>query len=118
MTPNQSLVRTQKAAPHTSNVMRKEGTMNHKEKVAELFDAMAGEVWAFIRESESGFPEGWVPAAYVKDQLDLKKSSYPQSNQIDNKTGWLFATIARHLEDQGKVVFKKTGSRSYYKTSS
>lgn len=92
--------------------------MNHKAKISELFDAMATEVFSFIKESESGFPERWVPAAYIKDQLDLKKSSYPQSNQIDNKTGWLFATIARHLEDRGKVTFKKVGSRSYYKTSS
>lgn len=90
--------------------------VNHKARVAELFDAMATEVVSYIKESESGVPEGWVPAAYIKDQLDLKKSSYPQTNQIDNKTGWLFATIVRHLEDRGKVTFKKAGSRSYYKT--
>lgn len=77
---------------------------------------MADEVRSFIKESESGFPEGWVPAAYIKDQLDLKKSSYPQNNKIDNKTGWLFATLARHLEDQHKVKFKKVGSRSFYKS--
>jgi hypothetical protein len=77
---------------------------------------MADQVCLFIKESESGFSEGWVPATYIKDQLDLKRSSYPQSNKIDNKTGWLFATLARHLEDNGKVKFKKVGSRSFYKS--
>lgn len=90
--------------------------MSHKDKVAEFFDAMAAEVCSFIKESESVFSEGWVPAAYIKEQLDLKKFSYPQSNEIDNKTGWLFAIIARYLEDQGKVTFKKVGSRSFYKS--
>ena len=90
--------------------------MSHKNKISELFSLMSDEVCSFIKESEPGFTKGWVPATYIKDQLDLKKSSYPQSNDIDNKTGWLFATIARHLEDQSKVEFKKDGSRSYYKS--
>ena len=90
--------------------------MSHKTKVHELFSLMSIEVLAFIKESESGFTEGWVPATYVKDQLELKLSSYPQSNKIDNKTGWLFAIIARYLEDNNSLIFKKDGSRSYYKS--
>ena len=90
--------------------------MSNKSKVDELFNAMSDEVCNFIKSSESGFSECWVPATYIKDQLDLKKSAYPQGNKIDNKTGWLFATIARHLQDQNKVIFKKVGSRSFYKT--
>ena len=92
--------------------------MTHKTKVHELFDQMSGQVCDFIKISESGFNEGWVPATYIKDQLELKKSSYPQGNKIDNQTGWLFATIARHLQDEGKLIFQKVGSRSFYKTSS
>jgi hypothetical protein len=90
--------------------------VSHRKNVADLFDAMADEVHSFIKESEASFPEAWVPAAYIKDQLDLKKSSYPQSNEIDNKTGWLFATLARHLEDRQQVRFKKVGNRSFYKS--
>jgi len=90
--------------------------MNHKLQVNELFNLMSDEVCSFIKSEETAFPEGWVPAAHIKEQLDLNKSSYPQSNEIDNKTGWLFATIARNLEDQKKVTFKKIGSRSFYKT--
>lgn len=90
--------------------------MSHRTKVHELFGLLSDEVLSFIRESESGFADGWVPATFIKDQLGLKMSSYPQSNKIDNKTGWLFATIARHLEDGNKVLFKKDGSRSFYKS--
>ncbi len=90
--------------------------MSRKTKVHELFGEIADEVLLFIKESESGFPDGWVPAAYIKDQLGLKFSSYPQSNKIDNKTGWLFAIIARYLEDQNKIDFKKIGNRSFYKS--
>lgn len=90
--------------------------MSHKEKIHELFDVMAQEMAEFIKESESAFAGGWVPATHIKDQLDLKKSAYPQGNKIDNKTGWLFATMARHLQDKNAVVFKKEGSRSYYKS--
>lgn len=91
--------------------------MDHKSKIHELFGEMADEVCDFIKSSEAGFGEGWVPAIYIKDQLELKKSAYPQGNKIDNKTGWLFSTIARHLQDEKKVLFKKVGSRSFYKTS-
>lgn len=90
--------------------------MSHKQKIHELFDAMAQELGDFIKESENGFADGWVPATYIKDQLELKKSAYPQGNKIDNKTGWLFATMARHLQDRNAVDFKKVGSRSYYKS--
>ncbi len=90
--------------------------MNHKAKVHELFSLMSNEALAFIKESESGFSEGWVPATYINDQLELKMSAYPQGNKIDNKTGWLFSTIARHFQDKDLVDFKNNGSRSFYKS--
>ena len=90
--------------------------MTHKARLHELFNAMAKELFLFIRESENAFPDGWVPATFIKDQLELKKSAYPQGNKIDQETGWLFATLARHLQDQNAVAFKKFGSRSFYKS--
>jgi len=90
--------------------------MGHKTKVHKYFDLMSTEVLAFIRESESGYSEGWVPATFIKDQLDLKLSAYPQGNKIDNKTGWLFSTIARHLQDKDLVEFSSNGSRSFYRS--
>lgn len=95
--------------------MKLEEAMSHKENIHTLFDDMASEMAAFIKESQGSFSEGWVPATYIKDQLQLKKSAYPQGNKIDNKTGWLFATLARHLQDKEKVDFKKIGNRSFYK---
>lgn len=92
--------------------------MNHKLKVHGYFQLMSDTVNSFIKESESGFSEGWVPATYIKDQLELKKSAYPQGNTIDNETGWLFATIARHLQDENRLNFKKIGSRTFYKCHS
>lgn len=90
--------------------------MNHKIRIHELIDKISKEVYEFIKESENSFNEGWVPATYIKDELGLKLSSYPQENEIDHKTGWFFATIARYLQDKNKVKFKKTGNRSFYKT--
>ena len=90
--------------------------MNHKIKVHGLFSQMADEVFSFIKESESEFTKNWVPATYIKEQLGLNMSAYPQGNKIDNKTGWLFATIARFLQDQNRIDFKKVGNRSYYKS--
>jgi hypothetical protein len=90
--------------------------MSHKDRIHELFGAMAVEVLSFIKGAESGYSDNWVPATYIKDQLGLKMSAYPQGNKIDNETGWLFATIARLLQDKNQVDFKKVGSRSYYKS--
>lgn len=97
-------------------VIRPGVCMSHKVTIHVLFDLMATEVASFIKEAEGGFDDGWVPATFIKDQLELKKSAYPQGNKIDNETGWLFATIARYLEDIGQVEFRKVGSRSFYKT--
>ena len=94
----------------------KRSSATQRAKIHKLFDEMSVEVMMFIKDSESIFPDGWVPATFIKDELDLKKSAYPQGNIIDNKTGWLFATIARYLQDQEKVIFKKNGNRSFYKT--
>lgn len=99
-----------------SAVMQNEELMTHKARIHELFDAMAKELLLFIRESENEFPDGWVPATFIKDQLELKKSAYPQGNKIDQETGWLFATLARHLQDKNAVAFKKSGTRSFYKS--
>lgn len=90
--------------------------MSSKQKVQGLFDEISDEVHDFIRSSESGFSDGWVPATFIKDQLGLLKSAYPQGNNIDNKTGWLFATIARHLQDKGKLLYRKSGNRAFYKS--
>ncbi|EKF9663416.1 hypothetical protein O1C66_003711 [Vibrio cholerae] len=54
--------------------------MKEKNKIDQLFNEMAEQVLSFIAKSESGFSEGWVPAAYIKQQLNLTKNAYPQGN--------------------------------------
>lgn len=90
--------------------------MDHKRKVHELFGLMSAEVLSYIQSVENDFSDGWVPATYIKDQLGLKMSAYPQGNKIDNETGWLFSTIARYLQDKNQVDFKKVGNRSFYRS--
>jgi len=96
--------------------MRTGAKMNYKIRIQKLIDEISNEVYEFIKDSENSFNEGWVPATYIKDELGLKLSSYPQENEIDNKTGWFFSTIARYLQDKKMVKFRKTGNRSFYKT--
>ncbi len=83
--------------------------MSSKQEVHQLFDEMSDEAHNLIKSSGSGYGEGWVPATFIKGQLELTKSAYPQGNGIDNKTGWLFAIIARHLQGKGKLLYKRLG---------
>lgn len=88
--------------------------MSHKQNVKRLFHELASEVHLFTASSESGFPERWVPATYIKDQLGLAKNAYTLGNVIDNKTCWLFSTIVRHLQEKSMVEYRKVGSRAFY----
>lgn len=91
--------------------------MSRKAKILSLLDEITMEIYGFIKEVEISYPERWVPAAVIKNDLDLKFSSYPLENEIDNKTGWLFATFARMLQEKGIVEFRKSGTRSFYRTT-
>jgi hypothetical protein len=77
----------------------------------------AREVLEHIRDVESGFLDRWVPASKIKSDLGLRMVSYPVANKINNETGWLFATLARLLEDRGAIEFRKEGSRSFYRSA-
>ena len=90
--------------------------MTRKAKIHNLLEETAMEIYGFIKETEDSFVERWVPAATIKSDLGLKLSSYPQENKIDNKTGWLFATFARMLQDKNLVEFRNDGRLSYYRT--
>lgn len=90
----------------------------HRASIGHLFVKMADQILAFVKEVESEFDDRWVPATYIKDQLDLKKDSYPIENDVQSRTGWVFAALARNLQDRGKVEFRKENSRSYYRSTS
>lgn len=90
--------------------------MDHKHNIHDHFDAMSRVMADFIKQSEQKFPGGWVSATFVKNELELKKNAYPQGNKTDNKTGWLFSTMARYLQDKGVVDYKKINNRAFYKS--
>ncbi len=87
--------------------------MDHKRKVQELIDACAQQILAFIKESESEFQDGWVPIAHIKNSLELNLVAVPQGGTQYGPKGWLFATLARRLEDQRLLEHKRVGSRSF-----
>lgn len=88
---------------------------SQKQEIERLLQLMSDQLMSYISEVEPGFQGRWVPATHLKTQLNLKRDSYPVANKIQNRTGWLFAILARMLEEQGKVEFRKEGNRSYYR---
>ena len=90
--------------------------MNRKERIHQQINALANEILEYIKEKEAFFPERWVPASEVKVELDLNFVAVPQENKQYGPKGWLFAILARMLEDKNLVDFKKIGSRSFYRS--
>jgi hypothetical protein len=89
--------------------------MPRKARIHHLLEQAAIEIYGFIKDNESSFIDRWVPAATIKSDLGLMLSAYPQGNKIDNKTGWLFSTFARMLQDKNMVEFRNDGRFSYYR---
>ncbi len=90
--------------------------MKRKDKVQSLIQQLANEIYEFIKEKESDVKEGWVPTATVKNELDLNFVCVPKDNKQYGPKGWGFAAIARILEDQDRIIYKKVGNNSYCKT--
>ena len=90
--------------------------MSSKEKVHKLINEISKEVFNFIKKEESSFKERWVPATHIKETLDLNFVAVPQENIQYGKKGWFFAIIARMLEDEGLVEYKKEDLRAFYRT--
>ena len=87
--------------------------MNHKQRVHHLLDQLANEVLAFIKEREAFHSDRWVPAVEIKRTLALDFVPYPRDSGHDDAKGWLFAILARKLEDQGVLQYRKDGARSF-----
>jgi hypothetical protein len=93
--------------------------MSHKDTIHRLLNAAASELLAFIRESEALYvaEDNWVPAMEIKNKLELNFVAVPRSNKQYGEKGWLFAILARMLEDQGLVEYQKVGARAYYRSA-
>lgn len=90
---------------------------SRREAVRGLLDALANEILHQIKEMEPAFEERWVPAADVKNLLELNFVAVPRANRQYGEKGWLFAILARMLEDQGLVEYRKQGGRAYYRST-
>jgi len=90
--------------------------MNRKDKVQSLILQIADEIYEFIKENEPFVDDGWVPIATIKNKLGLMFVCVPKANKQYGPKGWVFAAIARILEDQNRISYKKVGNRSFCKT--
>lgn len=93
--------------------------MTRKDTIHKLLNDAALELLAFIKESESKFKDQdhWVPATEIKNNLDLNFVAVPRSGTQYGEKGWVFATLARMLEDKSLVEYKKIGSRAFYRST-
>ncbi len=90
--------------------------MNRKERVSDLIHKISDEVLEYIKENESPSGDRWVSSIQIKDALALNFVAVPKANKQYGEKGWLFAIIARILEDSNKVEYKKIGNRAYYRS--
>lgn len=86
---------------------------SRKDKIHSLLDQCAVELLEFVKEREPQHADRWVPATEIKDLLQLNLVSYPKAAAQQGEKGWLFAILARILEDAGKIEYQKRGSRSF-----
>jgi hypothetical protein len=93
-----------------------ENDMSSKDRIHALLKECCDEVLAFMQERESLYSDRLVPATDVNSGLGINFSAVPKnSKDPTGQKGWLFATFARMLEDDGRLEHHKKGSLSYYK---
>jgi hypothetical protein len=89
--------------------------MDRKTAIHDHLIAASNELLGFIRERMAHSPEGWVPASEIKRSLALNFVAVPRGGKQHGEKGWIFAILARMLEDRGLLEYKKTGSRAFYR---
>jgi hypothetical protein len=90
--------------------------MDHKTAIHSLLKVIAFELLEYIKDREPFFSDRWVPAAEIKNELELNFVAVPQMGEQYGEKGWLFAILARILEDEGTVEYRKKGSRAFYRS--
>ena len=89
--------------------------MSYRDNIHALIKGISMEVLSYIKEQETQpqFTDRWVPAADIKNSLDLSFVAVPKANKQYGEKGWFFAIIARILEDKNLIEYKKVGSRTF-----
>ncbi|HDZ9312902.1 TPA: hypothetical protein RUZ56_003290 [Vibrio cholerae] len=84
--------------------------MNRKETMHKLIEVLAFELMQEIKEREVQSNDRWVAVADINNDLELKFVAVPKSGTQYGEKGWLFAILARMLEDRSLVEFKKSAT--------
>jgi hypothetical protein len=95
-----------------------EATLESKQQIHHWIEEIASEMLRFIRGSEPKFFEGWVPATFIKRELNLNFECYPKSRAQHGRKGWLFSIVARYLEDRDLLEYRFSGKNAYYRSKS
>lgn len=90
--------------------------MDRKTAIHSILAVITFELLEYIKECESSFEDRWVPAAEIKNALELNFIAVPKQGEQYGEKGWLFAILARILEYQNLVEYKKEGSRAFYRS--
>ena len=90
--------------------------MDRKTAIHSLLKIISYELQEYIKELEPSFEDRWVPAADIKNSLELNFVAVPRENIHYGEKCWLFAILARMLEDEGLVDYKKDGNRAFYRS--
>lgn len=89
--------------------------MDHKAEIQNGLQEIASTMLDFIKQQGKSHRNGWVPATFIKRELDLLVLCYPKNNEKQHgRQGWLFSILARMLEEQGKLRHRSDGKYAYY----
>lgn len=90
--------------------------MDHKAEIHASLQGMANILLDFITQTGQTKRNGWVPAPYIKRELDLLVLCYPKNNvKQHGRKGWLFSILARMLEDAGQLEYRFDGKNAHYR---
>ena len=90
--------------------------MDRKQRIHDLLLKMSDEVNEYIKEQGPLYQDGWVPSVLIKKALELNFVCVPKDNKQYGEKGWLFAILARILEDKGRIEYRKVAERAFYRS--
>lgn len=92
-------------------------TIERRAAIHRHIDAASIELLNFVRERMPLAKDGWVPASEIKQSLALNFVAVPKRGRQYGEKGWLFAILARMLEDRDLLEHRKVGSRAFYRAT-
>lgn len=89
--------------------------MERKLAIHRHIEAASVELLEFVQERMPFAKDGWVPASEIRQSLALNFVAVPRGGKQYGEKGWLFAILARILEDRDLLEHKKVEARAYYR---